>query len=74
MIIPHQDMPRETLARLLEEIATRDGTDYGAAEYSLEAKVKHLQTALTGKNAVLWFDQETESCAIISAEKAKTLL
>lgn len=71
MIIPHQNLEKATLASLLEEIATRDGTDYGANEYSLETKVSHLQQALISNKAVLWFDVETESCAVISAELAQ---
>lgn len=73
MIIPYQDLPEDTLARLLEEIATRDGTDYGAEEFTLEAKVSHLQQALNSKKAVLWFDQESESCAVVSSQQAQTL-
>lgn len=74
MIIPQQSLEKEVLVKLLEEIVTRDGTDYGEQELSTEDKVNNALRALEqGRTKLLW-DAETESASLVSAEKAKKLL
>ncbi len=74
MIIPEQTLEKEVLERLLEEIVTRDGTDYGEQELSTADKVKNALRALeVGRMKLLW-DAEAESASLVSAEKAKQLL
>lgn len=43
MIVPWQNINADTLNHLLEEFASRDGTDYGVYETSLEDKVVQLK-------------------------------
>jgi uncharacterized protein YheU (UPF0270 family) len=62
MDIPWQELQPETLHALIEEFATRDGTDYGEREISLEAKVKQVQKLLEAGKIKIVFDPETESC------------
>lgn len=68
MIIPHQQLDSETLQNLLEEYATRDGTDYGEREMSLESKVANLRRQLESKVVVIWFEPGEESVNLILAE------
>ena len=58
MIIPHNQLDPETLQNLLEEYATRDGTDYGEQEVSLENKVASLRRQLEKKTVVIWFEPD----------------
>ena len=46
MIVPWQDINPDTLNHLLEEFASRDGTDYGAYETRLADKVVSLLKAM----------------------------
>lgn len=62
--IPHQDLEPQTLTSLIEDFVTRDGTDYGAAEVSLAAKVSQVRHQLDRGEAVITFDEETGSCAL----------
>jgi hypothetical protein len=67
MIIPHQQLDPETLQNLLEEYATRDGTDYGEREVSLIDKVASLRRQLQTGEVVIWFDSDEESINLILA-------
>ncbi|WP_226668914.1 YheU family protein [Microbulbifer aggregans] len=68
MIIPHRQLDPATLQNLLEEYATRDGTDYGEREVSLEDKVASLRRQLESKHIVIWFEPGEESVNIVLAE------
>ena len=57
--IPLEALDAATLHRVAEEIVTRDGTDYGAVEKTLEEKVERLLRELQSGRAALWFDPET---------------
>lgn len=73
MIIPYQSLEPEVLKRLLEEIVTRDGTDYGEVELSTSQKLNGALRALQEKRSVLLWDEETESASLVSAEYARKL-
>ena len=55
----------EALRRLIEEFVTRDGTDYGASEASLEGKIEQVRAQLASGEARLVFDPETETANIV---------
>ena len=65
MEIDYRSLKKETLDAVIEEFITRDGTDYGSVEVSLDAKKKQVYQLLTIGKAALSFDQESESCTII---------
>ncbi|HAS48820.1 MAG TPA: hypothetical protein DCS33_05965, partial [Gammaproteobacteria bacterium] len=46
MNIPYQELEAETLRAIIEEFISREGTDYGAHEYSLEQKVQQVRNQL----------------------------
>ena len=45
----------------------REGTDYGAREYSLEEKVAHVMRQLRRGEARIVFQPETETVTIVLA-------
>lgn len=47
------------------EFVTRDGTDYGEIEVSLETKISLVLGQLKSGKAVIIFDQKTETCTIL---------
>ncbi|MEX0963047.1 MAG: YheU family protein [Pseudohongiellaceae bacterium] len=62
MNIPHQEVAAETLTAIIEEFISREGTEYGAQEYSLEQKVEQVRKQLERGEIVLNYDPETQSC------------
>ncbi|MFQ3210604.1 YheU family protein [Candidatus Njordibacter sp. Uisw_039] len=69
MIVPWQNINADTLNHLLEEFASRDGTDYGAYETSLADKVAQLQIQLQQKRIIVVYSELHESVNIVPAEQ-----
>ena len=67
-------MAPDTLSALLAELVTRDGTDYGETEASVEQKVEQVLQQLRSGEACLCYDDATESCNVLSAAEAKSLM
>jgi uncharacterized protein YheU (UPF0270 family) len=59
--ISSDSLSAEALRRLVEEFVTRDGTDYGAVEASLEEKVRQVLAQIEAGEVRIVFDPETES-------------
>ena len=72
--VPVERVPAETLNALLEEFASRDGTDYGAQETPLETRVASLTARLRGGSLQLLFDVSSESWDILATDDARRLL
>jgi uncharacterized protein YheU (UPF0270 family) len=54
-------LSRDALRALVEEFVTRDGTDYGAVERSLDAKVADVLRQLDRGEVRIVFDPESET-------------
>jgi hypothetical protein len=65
-ISPDQ-LSAEALRGLVEEFVTRDGTDYGAVERSVEEKIAQVIAQLASGEARLVFDPDTQSANIVVA-------
>lgn len=68
MDIPYQAIAPETLRNMVEELITRDGTDYGEQELTLEAKVMQVIAKLQSGEATIKYDEELEICEIVLTE------
>lgn len=66
MIVPCDRLSPEALRAVIEEFVTRDGTDYGEIEASLERKVAQVYGELKSGRAFLLFDTRTQTCTILS--------
>jgi len=62
--LPLDALEPQTLRRVAEEIVSRDGTDYGAVEKTLDEKVENLLRELRAGRAALWFDPETATTSV----------
>ena len=62
MNIPFQELAVETLTAIIEEFISREGTDYGVHDTSLEKKVRQVMNQLQRGEIVVTFDQESQSC------------
>jgi uncharacterized protein YheU (UPF0270 family) len=66
--IPYKELSPEALQGVIEEFVTRDGTDYGESEVALDTKVNQILHQLHVGEAVIVFDQKTETCNIVSKD------
>ena len=68
MLIPWQEIERETLNNLIEHFVLREGTDYGAEEVSLRDKVAAVHRQLQRGEAVIVFSELHETVNIMPRE------
>lgn len=73
MRIPHDQLNPDTLQSLIEEYASRDGTDYGAEEVSLSTRVMQLRRQLERGEVIIWFDPESETCTLLNRRDCDNL-
>jgi len=64
--VPLDAISPEALRALVEEFVTRDGTDYGAVERDLEAKVADVMRQLECGEVRIVFDPESETTTLVS--------
>lgn len=69
LVIPPDALSQEALLGLIEAFITREGTDYGDIEWSLEEKVEQVRQLLRRREAVIVFDTATESCTIVPSRE-----
>lgn len=70
--IPFQSLATDTLASIIEEFASRDGTDYGETEFSLADKAAQIERQLTSGHLTLLFDPVSQSCHIVNSRDWKS--
>ena len=68
IIIPYNQLSPEALQGVIEEFVTRDGTDYGEIEVSLEIKISQVPGQVKSGKAVIIFDQKTKTCTILKSD------
>ena len=74
VMVPPQRLPQDSLAGLLEEYASRDGTDYGEREFTLEQKVEQLRGQLQRGELKILYDVDSEQWDLLPADQAASLL
>jgi len=70
MEIPYKELSAATLAAIIEEYITREGTDYGDREYTLAQKVEQVKKQLERGDIYLSFDPESETCHLAAREQS----
>jgi len=69
--VPYTDLSPETLSKVIEDLVTRDGTDYGDVEKTLEQKSAALMRQLESGEAKLVVDLATETIGLMTAADLK---
>lgn len=69
MIIPWEQLQADTLTSLIKEFVTRDGTDYGFNETTIETRIEQVRAKLNKGEAVVLFSQSTGLCNIVARER-----
>jgi len=62
MEIPYKKLAPDVLRAVIEEFVTREGTDYGEGNFSLDEKVAQVICQLDEKSIYLSYDSEKLSC------------
>ena len=65
-ILPQQ-LSDTALEGVIDEFISREGTDYGHKDYSLEEKRRAVLAQLESGTAVICFDPDSESTSIIDS-------
>ena len=65
MEIPYTELSQAALQGIIEEFISREGTDYGHQDYTLEDKIAAVKRQLENGEVVLTFDAESETCNLI---------
>ena len=73
LIIPPQRLEPDTYSALLQEYASRDGTDYGEKEVSLTDKVANLQQQISAGELRILYDTESDLWDLKTPEQAEQL-
>ena len=73
MIIPFEQLDKDTLYNLIESYVLREGTDYGEQEFSIESKVAQVNKQLKNGEAMVFFSELHESVTIISKNEFKAM-
>jgi uncharacterized protein YheU (UPF0270 family) len=64
--VPHTQLSPEALRGVVESFVLREGTDYGAREYTLDEKVRHVMAQLQRGDARILFDPHTDTVHILA--------
>jgi uncharacterized protein YheU (UPF0270 family) len=67
-LIPVNKLTVKALQGVIEEFISRNGTDYGEIESSLETNFRQVKYKLENGSAVLIFDDQTETTNIFLAD------
>ena len=70
--VPHKALSQAALEGLVDEFITREGTDYGEREFSLEQKVAHVLRQLERGEAQIIFDAVLESIDIVTVARSRS--
>jgi uncharacterized protein YheU (UPF0270 family) len=73
MIIPFEQLDKDTLYNLIESYVLREGTDYGEQEFSIGSKVAQVNQQLKSGEAMVFFSELHESVTIISKNEFKAM-
>jgi hypothetical protein len=63
--IPYEQIPPDTLQRMIQEFVTRDGADWADAGCSLEEKVEQVLQQLKTRKIKVVFDQTSQTANLV---------
>jgi len=69
VIIPYEQLEKETLMNLIESFVLREGTDYGETEKTLKDKVDDVHQQLVRGEVQIKYSEEYESINIVAVTK-----
>lgn len=73
MLIPYNELDKDTLYNLVESFVLREGTEYGAEDVPTDVKVAQVIEQLKRKEAVILYSELHETVNIISQQEFDAL-
>ena len=73
IIIPHDRLSQGALQGLIEEFVTREGTDTGYTDGSLEDNIEMVIRQLKRGDVFIVYDEATETANIVPKDYAKSI-
>lgn len=71
MEIPVEELSADILNAIIEEYVTREGTDYGEQEFSLNQKVEQIRAQIDRGEVKIWFDPDSETCQLVANDTSQ---
>ncbi|WP_188150355.1 YheU family protein [Teredinibacter waterburyi] len=68
MIVPPEQLNADVLRSIIESFITREGTDYGEQEWSLEEKVEQLLPQVLNGEVAIVYDEASESITLMERQ------
>jgi uncharacterized protein len=72
VVIPTEALSDDALRGVIEAFVLREGTDYGAREFSLPEKVEHVLAQLRRNDARIVFSPQDQSVDIVTKRRPGT--
>jgi len=72
--VPTNSLDAQTLQALLAEYASRDGTDYGEREFTLDEKINQLRQQLDTRQLTIVYDADSQAWDLVDRDGADELL
>lgn len=69
--VPYTELSPEALLGVIESFVLREGTEYGAREFTLEQKVAHVRAQLERHEVQILFDPATQSINLVPALRSR---
>ena len=69
IMVPYRELSPEALRGVMESFVLREGTEYGARDFTLEEKLAHVYRQLERNEAQIVFDPATETIHIIPTQR-----
>lgn len=73
IIIQHDNLTEEALHGLIEEFVTREGTDTGYTDGSLEENVEMVKRQLKRGDVLIVYDGDTQTANIVPKKNARLI-
>ena len=73
IIIQHDNLTEEALHGLIEEFVTREGTDTGYTDGSLEENVEMVKRQLKRGDVLIVYDGDTQTANIVPKKNARMI-
>ena len=67
VVVPYTELSEDALRGVLESFVLREGTEYGARDFSLDEKVAHVLKQLRRGEAQIVFDPGSETVDVVVA-------
>ncbi len=71
VVVPLEKISELALHGLIDEFILREGTDYGASEYSLEQKHAQVKKQLVSGQTLIVYDNQEESVSLVRKEQLR---